>query len=56
VAVCGKNRINGYSARNYHFMDEESTGGIVILQGITSSWIRNPPKEWLFCQEFLAQG
>jgi hypothetical protein len=37
-------------------MDEESTGGMVILPGITTSWTRNPPKEWLFCRESPAHG
>jgi hypothetical protein len=29
-------------------MDEDSNRGIVISQGITRSWTRNPPIEWLF--------
>jgi hypothetical protein len=37
-----------YSAGNYQLLDEESTGRMIIPQGITSSWIRNPPEEWLF--------
>jgi hypothetical protein len=35
---------------------EESSGGMVILLGITSSGWRNPLDEWLFCQELQAQG
>jgi hypothetical protein len=37
--------ISGDSAGNYHLMDEESTGGMVIPPGITSSGTKNPPKE-----------
>jgi hypothetical protein len=37
LAVCDKNGIHGYSAGNYHLIDEESTGGMVTLTGITSS-------------------
>jgi hypothetical protein len=33
----------GYSARNYQIMDEESTGGKLIPQGVTILWMRNPP-------------
>jgi hypothetical protein len=33
------------SARNYQLMDEESTGGKVILPRITSSLMRNPPEK-----------
>jgi hypothetical protein len=33
---------NGYSAMNYWLIDEEYTGRIVILLGITSSGTRNP--------------
>jgi hypothetical protein len=28
----------------------------VILLGITSSWTRNPPEEWIFCWELPTQG
>jgi hypothetical protein len=38
-------RINEDSAGNYHLMEEESIGGMVIPPGITSSQTRNPPKE-----------
>jgi hypothetical protein len=41
---------------NYQLIDEESTGGRVILPRTTSSWMRYPPEEWLFCQELLAHG
>jgi hypothetical protein len=27
---------------------------MVILSGITTSWMRNPQEEWLFCWEFPA--
>jgi hypothetical protein len=37
--------INGVSGGNYHLMDEESTGGMVMPPGIASSWTRNPPEE-----------
>jgi hypothetical protein len=33
--------INGDFAGNYHLMDEESTRGMVIPPGITSSWTKN---------------
>jgi hypothetical protein len=57
VAVGSKNRINGNSAENYKLKDEdESTGGMVIPQGITSSWTRNSPEEWLFRRNLPAQG
>jgi hypothetical protein len=46
VAVHGKNRINGASARNYHLFDDESTERMVIRPGITSSGAKNPPEEW----------
>jgi hypothetical protein len=45
---------NRNSAGNYQLMDEESSGRIEIPPGITSSWTRNPPKEWLFHWEILA--
>jgi hypothetical protein len=32
---------NVYSAGNYQLMDEESTKGMVISPGITSSWTTN---------------
>jgi hypothetical protein len=35
---------NGYFARHYQLIDEESTGGLIIVLRITSSWTRNPPK------------
>jgi hypothetical protein len=44
--VQGFLRRNVYSTRNYQLLDRESTGGIVIWQGITSSWGRNPYEEW----------
>jgi hypothetical protein len=47
--------MNGDSAGNYHLMDEESTGGMVILPGITSLWTRNPPVKVLFRRELQAQ-
>jgi hypothetical protein len=37
--------INCDSAGNYYLMDEESTGGIIIPPGITSSGTQNPPEE-----------
>jgi hypothetical protein len=46
VAVSNKNRINGDSAGNYHLLDEESTRGKFIPQGITNSNTRNPPEVW----------
>jgi hypothetical protein len=49
-------RRNGYSTGNYQLMDEESTGRMVILLGITSSWTRNPPEKFLFCWESPAHG
>jgi hypothetical protein len=57
VAVWGKNGIKGYKARNYEYQlsDKESIRGMVILLGITTSWTRNPPEEWLFEQELSAQ-
>jgi hypothetical protein len=45
VAVHSENGVNGYSARNYQFMEEESTRGIVIQLGIASLWTRIPPEE-----------
>jgi hypothetical protein len=36
-------------------MNEESTGGMVIPLGITSTLMRNPPEECLFRRELLAQ-
>jgi hypothetical protein len=36
----------GYSAENNQIMDKESKRGMVILPGITSSWMRNPLEEW----------
>jgi hypothetical protein len=33
---------------NYQHIDEESTCGMVIPLGITSTWTRNPPGEWSF--------
>jgi hypothetical protein len=42
VAVCCKNKRNGYYARNYQLMDEEFTRGMVIPRGIISSWTKNP--------------
>jgi hypothetical protein len=62
VAVRCKYGLNGYSAGNYQLKDEESTGGMVIPPGITSSWTkyppgitsswtRNPLGEWLFRRE-----
>jgi hypothetical protein len=44
----GIQRSIGNYASNYQLMDEESTRGMVIPLGIASSWMRNPPKEWLF--------
>jgi hypothetical protein len=38
-----KNGITGESAGNCQIMDEESTGGMVIPLGITSSGMKNPP-------------
>jgi hypothetical protein len=46
----------GDSARNYNLMNEESTGGIDIPPGITSSWTRNTPEECLFSRESSIQG
>jgi hypothetical protein len=54
-AVRGKNGITDDSAVNYHLMNEESTGGIVIPPGITSSKTRNPAEEWLFRLKLPAQ-
>jgi hypothetical protein len=34
-----------YSARNCQLLEEDSTGGTVIPQGITESLKRNPPEE-----------
>jgi hypothetical protein len=34
---------------NYQLLDEEYTGKIDIPLGVTSSWMGNPPEEWLFC-------
>jgi hypothetical protein len=39
-------RINGYSARNYQFLDEESRGGIINPPGFTCSWTRKQSEEW----------
>jgi hypothetical protein len=41
MAVLGKNGITGDLAGNYHLMDEESTGRMVIQPGITSSGTKN---------------
>jgi hypothetical protein len=38
--------MNSFSAENYQFIDEESTGRMVIPPGITSSGTRNLPEEW----------
>jgi hypothetical protein len=38
-------RRSGYSARNHQLMDKESTGGMAIPPGITSSWTRNLQEE-----------
>jgi hypothetical protein len=48
VAILSRIRrmVIGYSAWNYQIMDKESNGGIVIPLGITSSRMRNPPKEY----------
>jgi hypothetical protein len=35
-------------AGNFQLMSKESTGGLVILLRIASSWMSNPPEEWLF--------
>jgi hypothetical protein len=43
----GIHQMNGYFAGNYQLMAEESTRWMVISPGITSSWLRNPPDEWL---------
>jgi hypothetical protein len=40
--------LNSDFANNYYLMDEESTKGMVIPSGITSSWTRNPQEECLF--------
>jgi hypothetical protein len=37
---------NDYSAENYQLIDEESTGRMVILTGITCLGKRNPPQGW----------
>jgi hypothetical protein len=37
----------GNSVGIYQNMDKESIAGIVIKQGITKSWTRNPPEEWV---------
>jgi hypothetical protein len=47
--------INGDSAGKTHLMDEESTGGMLILPGIANSPTRNPPKKCLFRRELPAQ-
>jgi hypothetical protein len=46
VAVLGFKGINYDSAGIYHLMDTESTGGMVIARGITSSGTMNPPEEF----------
>jgi hypothetical protein len=56
VPTLSLHRINGDSAENYHLMDKESTGGMFIQPGTTSSWMRNPPEEYLICQELPSQG
>jgi hypothetical protein len=40
--------INGDSAGNYGFIDDESTGGMVMPPGIKGlrELPRNPPEEW----------
>jgi hypothetical protein len=43
--------INGDSAGNYHLMDEESIGGMIILPGI-----HEPPEDYLFLRELPDQG
>jgi hypothetical protein len=37
---------NGNSTRNHQLMENESTGGMAIPPGFTSSWKRNPQEEW----------
>jgi hypothetical protein len=54
-AVRGKKGINEDSTGNYNQMDEESTGGMVIPPGITSSWTRNVLEELLFRGDLRAQ-
>jgi hypothetical protein len=44
----------GNSAGNYHVMDVESNGGMVIPPEITSLWTRNPLEE--FHRELTAMG
>jgi hypothetical protein len=56
VPTLALRRINGDSAGNYHLMDEETTGGIVIPTIITSSIMKNQPEECLFRWELPAQG
>jgi hypothetical protein len=38
--------LHSINARNYHLMDNESTKGMVIPPGITSSGTRTLPDEW----------
>jgi hypothetical protein len=42
--------------RESQILDKESTRVMVVLRGITSSWTRNPPEEWLFSGESPAPG
>jgi hypothetical protein len=56
ITRSGINQRTVYSAGNYQLMDEESTRGMVIPLGITSSWTRNQPEEWLFYWELPAHG
>jgi hypothetical protein len=37
-------------------MDEESTKRIVISDGITNTWMRNPPREWSYLMELPTHG
>jgi hypothetical protein len=38
---------------NYQLMDEYINGEMVILQGITSSWMMNPQDEWDSARNYL---
>jgi hypothetical protein len=56
VPILAQHGINGESGRNYHLMDEDSTGGMVIQSGITNSWTRNLPGKRLFRWELPDHG
>jgi hypothetical protein len=48
--------INRDSDWNYHLIDDESTGGMDVPPGISSSGKRNPSEGCLFRRELPAQG